>query len=791
MLRILHRVFLLTAIFLLALATLPARAQVAPQCWGSEGVAGSLQFAESAGNGCKASPAEWEAAVMGYANANFSTPGTSYPTSWSDGFRPKVLDGGFNCLIDPVPVVKGSRYLCGYTFQQHGQYYPGGADDVSTGGGWYVLRQFNDLPVDTLVSIASNSPLYVGGSGMARARVTRDGVPVAGASVTVSGAANCSGSTDAQGFIACAFQAPGRPGDVPLGATCTICSNAATTLVRVIGLPDPPAGGDGGGPGGPGGPSGIGGSGGGGAPGGSAGGGGGGGGGPDGSGGMCAAPQPAAPNGSMVGNPIRTATGVKIQVEQDFLDQSRHPLSFARNFRSDRRESGASGVMGLAGMGVGWRHNFAMALHASEGMVQLDMEDGSTVTFRPADNGTTGLTGTWQAMTGTDTLEAAPGNAWVYTRASDDSVWRYDASRLATITQRNGWVTTFMGDTAGRPMRVTNQFGRSLAFAYNASGQLASVTTPDGQVLRYDFDTQARLSGVTHADGTRRAYFHENANWPQALTGIVDERGVRYASFAYDTLGRAISTEHAGGVDRYTVSYGSGASDIVDGSRTVLAPLGAQYGLQYTLAQGVPVMSSVSQPASPGAGDAASRTQNPDGSVATETDFLGVNPNRGHGAAATQRSEASTPTAAWSRARSPVTATTPPAASRPSRRACMRRAQARPSVSASSRASTRPNRNCQGKRIWVRASSTGSDQSSAGCTPTPEGTHPSAPATSTATDRFPATRCWANMTTAVHLAQDERNTSGCRWAMAMSSRWACIATGSSLPFTVTTSVRRG
>jgi RHS repeat-associated protein len=625
MLRILHRAFLLTALCLLALATLPAHAQGALQCWGSEGVAGSLQFAEAAGNGCKASPAEWEAMVMGYASANFSTPGPTYPRDWQDGFRSRVLDSQFNCLIDPLPVVKGSRYVCGYSFVGHGQYYPDGPITVGEGGGWFVLRQYNDIPVDTLVSISSNSPLYVGASGIARARVTRDGAPVSGASVTMSGPANCSGSTDEQGFITCAFQAPAMPGDAPLGATCSICSNSAATLVRVLGLPDPPAGGDGG-PSGPGGPSGIGGSDGGG----SAGPGGGGpgsdrgGGGPDGSGGMCGAPQPAAPNGAMVGNPIRTATGVKVQVELDYLDQSRHPLSFARNYRSDRSdriESSASGPAGLAGMGVGWRHNFAMALHAAGDIVQLDMEDGTTVTFRPADNGTSGY---WQAMTGTDTLEAAPGNTWVYRRASDDSVWRYVAARLASITQRNGWVTTLAGDIAGRPTRVTNQFGRSLTFAYSASGQLASVTTADGQVLRYDFDTQARLAGVTHADGARRAYLYENASLPQALTGIVDERGVRYASFAYDALGRASSTEHAGGVDRYTVSYGNGGSDIGNGTRTVLAPLGAQYGLQYTLAQGVPVISSVSQPSTPGDGDAASRTQNPDGSVATETDFLGV-----------------------------------------------------------------------------------------------------------------------------------------------------------------------
>jgi YD repeat-containing protein len=50
---------------------------------------------------------------------------------------------------------------------------------------------------------------------------------------------------------------------------------------------------------------------------------------------------------------------------------------------------------------------------------------------------------------------------------------------------------------------------------------------------------------------------YENTSLPWALTGVVDERGIRYSTFTYDTAGRALSTEHAGGVDRFSVSYGT------------------------------------------------------------------------------------------------------------------------------------------------------------------------------------------------------------------------------------------
>ena len=50
-------------------------------------------------------------------------------------------------------------------------------------------------------------------------------------------------------------------------------------------------------------------------------------------------------------------------------------------------------------------------------------------------------------------------------------------------------------------------------------------------------------------------YLYEDTNWPYALTGLVDDRGIRYASWTYDYLGRAVSSEHSGGIDKYTLSF--------------------------------------------------------------------------------------------------------------------------------------------------------------------------------------------------------------------------------------------
>src|SRR5207253_18874 len=44
--------------------------------------------------------------------------------------------------------------------------------------------------------------------------------------------------------------------------------------------------------------------------------------------------------------------------------------------------------------------------------------------------------------------------------------------------------------------------------------------------------------------------------FPWLLTGITDESGHRFSTYAYDTAGRASSSQHAGGADLYTFSYG-------------------------------------------------------------------------------------------------------------------------------------------------------------------------------------------------------------------------------------------
>ena len=104
------------------------------------------------------------------------------------------------------------------------------------------------------------------------------------------------------------------------------------------------------------------------------------------------------------------------------------------------------------------------------------------------------------------------------------------------------------------------------------------------------------------------------------MTGIVDETGQRFASFTYDGQGRALSTEHAGGVQRYSVSYA------INNSRTaqVVDPLGIARQYTYGTVSGRVAVTGADKPSATGGGYAASRIQNVSGLIDGETDFLGV-----------------------------------------------------------------------------------------------------------------------------------------------------------------------
>ena len=187
------------------------------------------------------------------------------------------------------------------------------------------------------------------------------------------------------------------------------------------------------------------------------------------------------------------------------------------------------------------------------------------------------------------------GTNWIFTDR-DDTRETYNASgQLIAITQRNGQTETLTyelstaqgGDGDNSTLdQVTGPFGHRLTFSYDGSGRLASVTTPDG-TTQYVYDASGNLASVTDPDTTVRTYVYDQPDLEHHLTGIIDENGDRHATWAYDTTGRAILSEHAGGKERVQFTYNA------DGTTTLTAGNGATRNYVYTTAQGERKLSMV------------------------------------------------------------------------------------------------------------------------------------------------------------------------------------------------------
>ena len=215
---------------------------------------------------------------------------------------------------------------------------------------------------------------------------------------------------------------------------------------------------------------------------------------------------------------------------------------------------------------------------------------------------------------------------WIYVDKFADRVEHYNATgKLVSIEDRSGLVHTLSYDTNGNLINVTDTFGKQLRFTHDSQGNFASMIDPSGNLYGFNYAPNGNLISITYPDGKIRVYhYNEPAytsgiNLPHALTGITDENGVRYATYTYDTKGRAIVTEHAGGVDRYQLDYSA------DGSNTMVTdPLGSQYVHQFQTILGIAKSVSQSQPAGSGCSAASSATTyDANGNVASRADFNG------------------------------------------------------------------------------------------------------------------------------------------------------------------------
>jgi YD repeat-containing protein len=345
-------------------------------------------------------------------------------------------------------------------------------------------------------------------------------------------------------------------------------------------------------------------------------------------------------NGS---NPIHSATGSKLQREVDYVGSGSNRLRLVRQYTSAK-------AMDPAGLGRHWQHNYSrkVVLINSTLMMTASVtrENGHRYHF----NYDTAA-GLWVGDPDVNgklvRIIDANGlvTGWQY--SSDDQTELYDGvGKLISVRHRDGLEETLSYSTTATPaaiapapgllIKVEDAFGRSLNFVYDIRGRIVRMIDPAGNAYLYAYDLSNNLATVTYpddtpADGTdnpKKTYLYgelahtANVSRPHALTGIIDENNKRFGTWDYNAQGRAISSEHAGGVDKTALAFNA------DGTTSVTDPLGSTRKFRFQLIHGVYKSAGVDQPGGSGCDASASNIgYDANGNVAYRVDFNGNRTN--------------------------------------------------------------------------------------------------------------------------------------------------------------------
>ncbi|MGH8320675.1 MAG: DUF6531 domain-containing protein, partial [Gammaproteobacteria bacterium] len=299
----------------------------------------------------------------------------------------------------------------------------------------------------------------------------------------------------------------------------------------------------------------------------------------------CVAPAEGKPcNKECAGDPINIGTGNTYEETTDYRGSGLFPLVFSRAYNSAFANESYSPDFASTNenMGQGWSTNTGAHLFINDYTPQILITPciiNGTEYFCPPTyfpSYTIELT-VWHADGGQDQfnyqvvnnvvptpgtpLNAEPGSAgeltfvnlpapmmgtgYEYLR-NDGYTEFYDLNgTLLVVEDPHGLTQIYAyqytnGVLSG--MTVTDPFGRTMQFTYNSNNQITTMTNPAGGVYTYSYDTNGNLIKVTYPDNSTIQYQYTNATYKNALTGVIDENGNTYATWTYDSQGRAIST---------------------------------------------------------------------------------------------------------------------------------------------------------------------------------------------------------------------------------------------------------
>jgi|GEM_PF-1006859 len=261
------------------------------------------------------------------------------------------------------------------------------------------------------------------------------------------------------------------------------------------------------------------------------------------------------------GNPITIANGNKYQ--QEWLLDPRFSLPLTLSYNSSDQQ---------------WRHSWQYQFGLSDdtgNQASLIRPDGKGFAFTKTNE-------IWSTFSDLNYIVEAfdddVGSAWkVITPSGTTEIYNDQAQLLSLTTLQNQQYTLSHTDST---TEITGPFGDKLLLEFNDSKQLTQVSLNGAVQSTLVWDNEGRLQSRTDAQNQTISYHYEDSNFPNHLTGITGADGQRFATWAYDSEGRGILSEHAG-EERATLQFND------DGTTTVTNSLGKPTTYHFTEIEGV------------------------------------------------------------------------------------------------------------------------------------------------------------------------------------------------------------
>ena len=248
-----------------------------------------------------------------------------------------------------------------------------------------------------------------------------------------------------------------------------------------------------------------------------------------------------------VGKPVNVTNG------NMWLKQTDYSLAgLGENIDVTRTYNSADSSSGL--FGSGWTSNYDERIFPYAGVLRLKLGNGQNVFFGDSSNDNTVYVPAnadfyrqiTKNLDNTLTLTYKDGRIHQFNNFGE-SIWQKD---------RNGNQTTLNYDNNHQLTSVTDAAGRTLTVVSNANGTIAQINDSIGTVANYEyFPNNSNLKTVTYADGSKRKFEYLTINNQTYLATVKDALDNVLETHAYDSQGRATTSEKAGGVEKYTLDY--------------------------------------------------------------------------------------------------------------------------------------------------------------------------------------------------------------------------------------------